>query len=348
MRFNSDKKDALWDAFPDCAFWLPAYEVIQTGDSAQLVLHFINEKADKARLSALCSDPLAQSHTSLPRMLFKEHSSSFDMWSKHVSRVQKGMRNQEIDKVVLARKTALCFSQTPCVWYLMQSIQDSAHNATLFVFQFTERNAFWGATPEHLFSRKGRNVHIDALAATRPRGATEEEDTLLEKQLRESGKEREEFLCVKDFIQRTLLPLSESCTWLDQDVILKTSCVQHLYNQAHMQLKQGVEESALISALHPTPATAGFPREQALRYISQLESFDRGWYAAPIGWISPEESHIAVGIRSALLNDRTLHLFAGAGIVSQSHAEKEWDELDHKIWIQAHAMKKWQLCSSSI
>ncbi|HEY2811217.1 MAG TPA: isochorismate synthase [Rhabdochlamydiaceae bacterium] len=325
MRFNLGKKDSLWNAFPDCAFWLPAYEVIQTPNSTQLVLHFIQKKTEKARWKERAK-PYSPIH-----LLSKEHSLSLKTWSEHISHVQDRMLKGEIDKVVLARKTALIFSQAPCAWQLMQSIKDAAYNATVFVFQLSEQNAFLGATPEHLYSRKGLHISIDALAATRPRGSTEKEDIHLEKQLRESRKEQKEFLCVKDFIQRTVNPFSTACTWILQDNILKTSHVQHLYNRAEVHLHPGVKESALISALHPTPATAGFPRHQALKNIAQLESFDRGWYASPIGWISPEESDLAVGIRSALLNDRTLHLFAGAGIVSESNAEKEWEELDCKI-----------------
>ena len=39
--------------------------------------------------------------------------------------------------------------------------------------------------------------------------------------------------------------------------------------------------------------------------------------------------HIA--IRSALVREDTLHIFSGAGIVADSIAEKEWEELDHKM-----------------
>ena len=65
--------------------------------------------------------------------------------------------------------------------------------------------------------------------------------------------------------------------------------------------------------------------------IRKRETFDRGWYAAPVGWISPEKAHLLVAIRSALIQGSQLCLFAGTGIVPGSASHREWEELEHKI-----------------
>ena len=56
------------------------------------------------------------------------------------------------------------------------------------------------------------------------------------------------------------------------------------------------------AALHPTPAVCGRPREAARETLCQSESFDRGFYSGPFGWISGAASEFAVAIRSALLH----------------------------------------------
>ena len=38
-----------------------------------------------------------------------------------------------------------------------------------------------------------------------------------------------------------------------------------------------------------------------------------------------------MAIRSALISNKSIKLFAGAGIVTGSIAEQEWQELDNKI-----------------
>ena len=59
---------------------------------------------------------------------------------------------------------------------------------------------------------------------------------------------------------------------------------------------------------------------------------DRGWYAGPIGWMdATEDGQFCVGLRSALLRDRTAHLYAGAGIVADSDPETELAETELKL-----------------
>ncbi|MCA9150863.1 MAG: chorismate-binding protein, partial [Planctomycetales bacterium] len=73
------------------------------------------------------------------------------------------------------------------------------------------------------------------------------------------------------------------------------------------------------------------PTENALAEIARLERFDRGWYAAPVGWIGADSAEFAVAIRSGLVRDNELSLYSGAGIVPGSCAEDEWNEIEHKI-----------------
>ncbi|MDC0224241.1 chorismate-binding protein, partial [Deltaproteobacteria bacterium] len=63
----------------------------------------------------------------------------------------------------------------------------------------------------------------------------------------------------------------------------------------------------------------------------EIEPFDRGWYAGPVGWISHSQAEFAVGIRSGLLSRRILRIFTGAGIVEGSVPEEEWREIEDKL-----------------
>jgi menaquinone-specific isochorismate synthase len=83
----------------------------------------------------------------------------------------------------------------------------------------------------------------------------------------------------------------------------------------------------VVELLHPTPAMGGSPRELAMAYIQRNEPFPRGWYAGPIGWIDQKlDGAFAVAIRSAVAQERRAWLYAGAGIVDESNAEREWQE----------------------
>src|SRR5262249_24438379 len=135
---------------------------------------------------------------------------------------------------------------------------------------------------------------------------------------------------VKQFLQAELCNLCTTYQWKAKDAIIQTTGVQHLYNCFTGSLKK-ISDLKLIQLLHPTPAMGGYPRLAALSYLHQEEMFDRGWYAAPVGWIGPNHANIAIGIRSALICEKEMHLFAGTGIVKGSKSEKEWEELNLKL-----------------
>ena len=90
-------------------------------------------------------------------------------------------------------------------------------------------------------------------------------------------------------------------------------------------------DGEIIHKLHPTPAVGGYPKKQALEAIEEIEPFERGWYAAPVGWVGYDRAEFAVAIRSSLIVKNKVALFAGAGIVSGSQPEAEWEELENKI-----------------
>lgn len=82
----------------------------------------------------------------------------------------------------------------------------------------------------------------------------------------------------------------------------------------------------LLEALHPTPAVAGAPPA----FIREIEGFDRGWFAGPIGFCEPGGAMFAVAIRSALWVRGELTWFSGSGITKGSDFKSEWEETKQK------------------
>jgi menaquinone-specific isochorismate synthase len=162
----------------------------------------------------------------------------------------------------------------------------------------------------------------------------------LSEDLRNSPKDRHEHQLVVNNLQAILAELCDSVTiessaeraFRQRELtILKLNKVQHLYTQCHGTLTANLTDADILPKLHPTPAVGGFPRPQALKLIQELEPFERGWYAAPVGWIGADEAEFAVAIRSGLIDRDRLLLFAGAGIVRGSQPEEEWAEIENKI-----------------
>ena len=331
--------DATWRGFPNASFWLPEIEVSQEEAHTELIYNDLLNSCARGDFKdqKSCVNPetwgkidALSEGLSHPTLEHKE-TPDFEGWNQRVSAVLEEIASGRISKLILARKTSYQFLRQVSIWPLFRCLMEKARSATLFAFQLTPTLCFLGATPEKLFQREGNVLSADAIAGTRARGRTLDEDVQLEQELLVSPKEQLEFAIVKRFLQETLVALSDGLKWDGDDRILKASHVQHIHNTLNAVLKKKILDAELISALHPTPALGGFPRDSALNFLKKIEPFDRGWYGAPVGMISPHRSCFYVAIRSALIRERSLHLFAGTGLVQGSVAAREWDELEQKI-----------------
>jgi isochorismate synthase EntC len=214
-------------------------------------------------------------------------------------------------------------------------------HAYLFLLQPHPDTAFLGCSPEQLFRLNGARLTTDALAGTRPRGATEEEDAVLAAELFASDKDLREVYAVRDFLNRVLERDCDSVAH-SPPYVLQLRHVQHIAMQftATLAGMDGAKTrgAPLLAAaarvmrlLHPTPAVCGVPTTAAHAAIRRAEPFDRGLYAGPFGYVSAGSCEFCVAIRSALLDGSQANLYGGAGILRGSNADTEWDETYFKM-----------------
>ena len=150
-------------------------------------------------------------------------------------------------------------------------------------------------------------------------------------ELEHSAKDIVEVELVREGISQSLEPLCKVLKIDQSPQTVQTSSVQHLKFAITGTLGESVDDADLVMSLSPTPAVGGLPKDGAVRAIAELEPFDRGWYAGPVGWISRDAATFAVAIRSALIERSEIHLYSGAGLVAGSDPETEWQELESKI-----------------
>lgn len=210
------------------------------------------------------------------------------------------------------------------------------------------RDTFLAATPETLVRVAGRRVGTAALAGSTPRGRTPEEDRALADALLASPKERAEHAHVVDAIREVLAPRCARLAIAPGPRLRALFGIQHLETVIEGELapllpgEPPVDVLDLVEALHPTPAVAGAPAPAAAAWLRRHEGLERGWYAAPIGWLDADGGGaFCVGLRSALIRNglapvgqsgaSRARLFAGAGIVAGSDPEQELVETRIKL-----------------
>jgi len=190
-----------------------------------------------------------------------------------------------------------------------------------------------GASPELLVSRRGLVVSANPLAGSAPRSGDPDEDRANAQALGSSAKDRQEHAFVVEHVFRVLKPLCEELRHDPEPQLLATANVWHLSTRFSGRLKRPAPTALeLVAALHPTPAVCGTPTATAAAAIAELEPFERGWYAGPVGWVDADgDGEWALALRCAeLVGDRAT-LYAGAGIVADSDPERELDETERKF-----------------
>ncbi|HEX6845308.1 MAG TPA: isochorismate synthase [Actinomycetota bacterium] len=242
------------------------------------------------------------------------------------------IRRGELRKVVLARTIEVEADRALDPRRLAHRLR--AVNPAAYTFAMpVDGGILVGATPELLVSRLGLVVRSNPLAGSAPRAGDPEEDRANAEALRASAKDREEHAIVVEDVIATLRPLCDQLTWDLEPVLLETPNVWHLSTRFVGRLKEPAPSALQLAlALHPTPAIAGTPTGAALAAIAELEPFDRGAYAGPVGWVDATgDGEWAIALRCALLDGPRATLYAGAGIVADSDPASEADETERKF-----------------
>jgi len=339
MRFNEQPthEDRTWQRFGIIRFVLPAVELIRDEDKTVLAVNLVHSRDFardvhllNAQLRQLKTPPaLAAAH--LPQPVSRVNLPDRDGWELMVMRARELMQERELGKLVLSRRCNVDFGEPLNPMALLQRLYECTPDSFHFCFNYGNEIAFIGASPERLYQRAGKAVVSEALAGTRPRGASVDDDQWLASELMASAKERKEHEIVADEIERILHGFCDSVRRSPKPEILKLAHVQHLHTVIAGVLREGFSDTDLLLALHPTPAIGGYPTQAAVPRIRELEPFDRGWFTAPIGWAMKDEAEFAVAIRCGLVEGSRLSLFSGAGIMPESDPEQEWREIESKI-----------------
>ncbi len=328
-----------WSSFGIYRFTVPFIEFCRTGDTTEVTLtcpldwgsdQETIEKNIITRLKKADTLIASQLNQKTPRVknetLIPEKSEWLGIIDKALTRIHR----KEISKIVLARKKVLTAMEPWSSEWIIGKLSSINENAFLFLYQPRTGNTFLGRSPERLFELSKTRLTVDAIAGTEPRGASAEEDGRNTEALTHSLKERGEHQIVARYVNGKMLQLCRETRLEVKERVLKLDKVQHLITRFCGTPRTGLTAFETLLALHPTPAVGTHP-PHAAGLIRELEPFERGWYAGPIGWMSKHTAEFAVAIRSALLVENTLHIFAGAGIVDQSDPEGEWQEIDDKM-----------------
>lgn len=185
------------------------------------------------------------------------------------------------------------------------------------------------SSPERFLLKRGRRIETRPIKGTRPRGEDCISDTLLERELLESQKDRAEHVMIVDLERNDLGRICEYGSVRPTEFIIleKYSTVFHLVSTVSGRLKEGVDPIDCLLATFPGGSITGAPKIRAMEIIEELESVKRSIYTGAIGYISFDgDMDTSIVIRTFVIKGKKIYFQVGGGIVADSDPEKEYDE----------------------
>lgn len=329
-----------WHAFSTAFFVVPEFQLEIKHESSKLSINCLSGEGNYlTRFEELRKERDRLLHVAQvdERPLFEKATvvekveRNVPEYLEAVKSVKREINAGHVDKVVISRSIELHFedhvSTGSALYY---SLQEQPESYTFVLENGT--HAFIGATPERLIRKEEGQIFSAGVAGSVRRGKDVGEDQRLGQALLSDEKNREEHDYVVSMIKQVIEPLCDSLSVPKVPKLLKIRDIQHLFTPIQGEAKTDADLLSFVSALHPTPALGGTPRKEAIQLIRDLEKLDRGYYAAPIGFVDAEDNgEFVVGIRSALLKGGKALLYAGGGIVSESDPLAELEETNVKF-----------------
>jgi len=247
-------------------------------------------------------------------------------FEKKVRRAKEYIRRGDVVQVVLSQRFEIPFSEDPFEAYrALRSINPSPYMYYLKLGEVT----LVGSSPEIFVQCEENRVKVRPIAGTRPRGRSEKEDLLLEKELLASQKERAEHVMLVDLGRNDIGRVCRPGTVRIDElmVIERYSHVMHVVSEVSGVLRRGEDRFGLLRATFPAGTVTGAPKIRAMEIIDELEESRRGPYAGCVGYFGFSGNFDScITIRTILIKGRKAYIQAGAGIVADSKPRSEYQE----------------------
>ena len=289
------------------------------------------------RLAAPAADPVSD----VPRRWLEADADEVaaqaeDRWGAEgfreaVAKAQRAIRDGEVFQAVVSRRLSVTTDATGLDVYRVLRMVNPSPYMYLFSFETPDGEPYEivGSSPEALVTVRDRRVVTHPIAGSRRRGATEEDDRLLGKDLLEDEKERAEHLMLVDLSRNDLSRVCRPGTVeVTQFMELEAfSHILHLVSHVEGRMREDVDALDVLRAAFPAGTLSGAPKPRALQLLDEWEPTERGPYGGVVGYFDlAGNMDMAINIRSATLHRGQAHVQAGAGIVADSDPDAETAE----------------------
>ena len=247
-----------------------------------------------------------------------------------VDKIKKYIIDGDVMQVVLSQRMSMDFVGESINFY--RELRELNPSPYMYYLNMGDYQIV-GSSPEILVRLEDDLITVRPIAGTRPRGKNENEDNVLENELRNDPKELAEHLMLIDLGRNDAGKVSKvgSIKLTDKMMIEKYSHVMHMVSNVTGNIEKKLGMIDVLKSTFPAGTVSGAPKIRAIDIIYELETIKRGIYAGAIGYLGWNGNmDTAIAIRTCVIKDGKLNIQCGAGIVNDSIAELEWEETLNK------------------
>ncbi len=256
-------------------------------------------------------------------------------YEKAVEFAKEAIRDGEVFQMVPSQRFDVPCEASPLeVYRVLRTLNPSPY---MYYFQLEDDQgrefAVVGASPESLCTVKDGRVSTFPIAGSRPRGATPAEDKALQEELLADPKEIAEHVMLVDLARNDLVKVCEptSVEVVEFMTVNRYSHIMHICSTVVGELEAPHGALDAFTAVFPAGTLSGAPKPRAIALIDEIEPTRRAFYGGAVGYFDfAGNMDTAIAIRTALIEDGTAHVQAGAGIVADSVPATEAAETRHK------------------
>ena len=246
-------------------------------------------------------------------------------YSKKIEQIKNYLEAGDIYQANLTEPFQVKTNLLPDQIYLKLKKSSPVHYAA---FLNTGNSFIISSSPELFFSIENATIKTSRC------GENKNEDEKRKDELLNSAKDRAELLMITDLERNDL---GRVCQY--GSVITKTlyrleslSYVHHLVADISGKLKGEITLCEVFQALFPGGSVTGAPKKRAIEILAELEQSPRGVYTGALGYVSFDgDATFNLPIRTLTQSLDTVYFNAGGGIVIDSKADLEFEELMLKV-----------------
>ena len=263
-----------------------------------------------------------------------------EKFSNIVNKAKQYIHDGDVFQVVLSRKFA--FDSNGDNLTLYKTLRNL--NPSPYMYHLKQNDkAIIGASPEMLVRITSDKVETFPIAGTRKITDDEDKNKKLAEELLHDEKEIAEHTMLVDLGRNDIGKVCKYGTVHPESLmkIKRFSHVQHIVTHVVGNLAPEKDMFDAFQAVFPAGTVSGAPKVRAMEIIDELETESRGPYAGAVGYFSYNGCcDFAIAIRSIFIDGNKGFVQSGAGIVSDSIAENEFKETEHKAGAMLQALKE--------